>query len=318
MKLTSDVGVNFIPPGITHHDSIYLIGSCFTEHIANKLLEAGFTVKYNVYGIIYNPVSIRHTLSELLENKQYSTEELFFHQGLWHSFNHHGSFSGTNPVSVCQRINETINEHREFLVKAKHIFITPGTSWLYRKKSSAQVVANCHKVPGYEFEKVLMDAEEEAKHWLELIQKLYLYSPQLTIHFTISPVKHLRDGFFENNLSKGLLHQLIYKIMQQNKSIRYFPSFEIMQDELRDYRFYDRDLTHPNALAIDIIWEKFKLAYFAKPTQEIIDEVMEIRKLNEHKILHATEESKKFESYRIKRMEDLQKKYPFIKIVSKQ
>ncbi len=317
MKLISDVGINFIPPGITHYDKIYLIGSCFTEHIANKLQEGGFDVHCNSHGIIYNPISIRKCLEDLLDKREYDPNDLFFHQGLWHSFHHHGSFSGTDPETVCQRINETIKEHREFLLKAKHVFITPGTSWLYRKKSSIQVVANCHKVPSYDFEKVLMDAEEETNHWLKLLQRIQSFLRELTIYFTISPVKHLKDGFFENNLSKGLLHQLIYNIMQQNKSIRYFPSFEIMQDELRDYRFYDWDLAHPNALAIDIIWEKFKLAYFAKPTQEIIDEVMEIGKLNQHKIFHVTEESKKFESYRIKRMQDLQKKYPFIKIVSK-
>lgn len=312
MKLTSEVGVNFIPPGITHHDKIYLIGSCFTEHIAHKLREAGFWVMSNAHGIIYNPVSIRQSISEVLENKQYTEEDLFLHQGLWHSFRHHGSFSGTDPAAVCQRINETIKEHREFLLQAKHVFITPGTSWLYRKKSSAKVVANCHKVPGYEFEKVLMDAEEETNRWLELIQQLQLFSPEITVHFTISPVKHLRDGFFENNLSKGMLHRLIYNIMQQNKSIGYFPSFEIMQDELRDYRFYDRDLAHPSALAVDVIWEKFRQAYFAKPTQEICDEVLNLRKLFAHQILHHSEETLRFDIKRKEALASFQHKYPFV------
>lgn len=312
MKLTSDVAVNFIPPGITHHDKIYLIGSCFTEHIASKLHEAGFSVKNNAHGIIYNPVSIRQCFVDMMENKAYTPEHLFFHQGLWHSFSHHGSFSGTDATAVCERINKNINEHREFLQQAKHIFITLGTSWLYRKKSTSQVVANCHKVPGYEFKKILMNVEEETKHWLELIQKLQQFSPPITIHFTISPVKHLQDGYFENNLSKGMLHLLIYNIMQQNQSIQYFPSFEIMQDELRDYRFYDRDLAHPNALAIDMIWEKFKSAYFSIPTQSICEDVLKIRKMMLHRILHSSKESENFLKMREKILKQFIEKYPYI------
>lgn len=317
MKLTSDIAINFIPPGITHHDKIYLIGSCFTEQITNKLQEVGFSVKNNAHGIIYNPVSIRQSLEDLMENKEYTAEHLFFHQGLWHSFRHHGSFSGTDATAVCERINENIIEHRNFLQQAEHIFITFGTSWLYLKKTTSQVVANCHKIPGYEFEKVLMDVQDEINHWLELIQKLKNFSPQITIHFTVSPVKHLRDGYFENNLSKGMLHLLIYNIMQQNKSIRYFPSFEIMQDELRDYRFYDRDLAHPNALAIDYIWEKFKSAYFSIPTQTICDEVLKIRKMMEHRIMHSSKDSENFLIKREIILKEFAEKYPYIRISKK-
>lgn len=312
MKLSSEVVVNFIPPGITHHDAIYLVGSCFTEHMTFKLQQSGFHVKSNSHGIIYNPVSLRQCLEDVMECKVYTPNDLFLHQGLWRSFHHHGSFSGTDPNVVCEQINHTIAEHHEFLKNSRHLFITLGTAWMYRKKSSGEIVANCHKVPGYEFEKGLINVEEEKTHWTALIDKIKRFAPEVTIHFTISPVKHLRDGFFENNLSKGLLHVLIYQLMQQEKALQYFPSYEIMQDELRDYRFYDRDFAHPNALAIEIIWEKFTKAYFAQPTQEICDEVLQIRKLFEHRILHDTDEAKEFELKRKQYVEQLIGKYPFL------
>ncbi len=314
MKLSSEVIVNFIPPGITHFDKIYLIGSCFTDHIAHKLKESGFHIRSNPHGILYNPVSIRQSLQEVLNNKQYFTNDLFYYEGLWHSFHHHGSFSGKDPNVVCQKINQTIAEHHIFLKNAQHLFITLGTAWMYRKKSTGNIVANCHKVPGYEFEKILLDIDEEKKHWIELIDNIQLFAPEISIHFTISPVKHLRDGFFENNLSKGLLHILVYELIQQKKLLKYFPSYEIMQDELRDYRFYDRDMAHPNSLAVDFIWEKFNKAYFANTTKEICEELLQLRKLFSHRLIYDSDVSNPFEKKRNEAKMLFIQKYPFIQI----
>ncbi|MCX7743809.1 MAG: GSCFA domain-containing protein [Flavobacteriales bacterium] len=312
MKLSTEVLVNFIPPGITHHDAIYLIGSCFTEHIAHKLKQSGFHVKSNPHGIIYNPVSIRKSMEDVLENKVYTPNDLFLHQGLWRSFHHHGSFSATDPNVACTKINQTIAENHVFLKQARHLFITLGTAWIYRKKSSGEIVANCHKIPGYEFEKKLIEPDEELMHWFTFIDKIQSFAPEVTIHFTISPVKHLQDGFFENNLSKGLLHLFIYQLTKKKKELRYFPSYEIMQDELRDYRFYDKDLAHPNELAIEYIWEKFSQAYFAKPTQEICDKVLHLQKLLAHRIIHSTQTSHEFEIKRKKMIQEFKNQYPYI------
>ncbi|MCZ2443216.1 MAG: GSCFA domain-containing protein [Flavobacteriales bacterium] len=315
MKLYSSIPIHFDLPGISYDDRICMLGSCFTTEIGQKLKEGGFDVLMHSHGIIYNPVSIRKSLYDIIHNYQYQADDLLVFNDKWLSLHHHGSFSDSQIHKALARINDSIAGFYEALSKPGLLFITLGTAWIYRHLSSNQIVANCHKIPSTAFKKELLNLEEETTAWLAMIDKLRVFNPQLRIVFTISPVKHIHDGFFENNLSKGLLHALINNIRSQKNLPGYFPSFEIMQDELRDYRFYNADLTHPNVLAVNYIWERFSQQYFTYATQELYKHISRILLLWQHRVLDSSSmETKQFIVKRMYETEQFKRKYPDIAV----
>jgi hypothetical protein len=242
-----------------YDDSLFLIGSCFSNNISEYLTHRKFKVLSNPYGILFNPISIFQCLEELIELRTYTEIDLVEHNELQHSLSHHSDFSGLEKEAVLKHINEQIKEAHHFLKQTTHLYITLGSSWVYKYEGG--LVANCHKIPNHKFEKVLLNVADISVAYQELLPKLKAFNPKLKIVFTISPVRHLKDGFEENNLSKSILRTAIHQIQSSSNEIAYFPSYEIMMDDLRDYRFYEADMLHPNKTAIDYIWEQFKISY---------------------------------------------------------
>ncbi|MDH8701643.1 hypothetical protein M2138_000992 [Dysgonomonadaceae bacterium PH5-43] len=294
MKFRTEISAPQSNFNISYGDKTIMIGSCFVENISIKLLRAGFDIDVNPFGIMYNPLSIHSTLSDIINKREYTENDLFEHQGIFHSFAHHGKFSGVDKESVLLNINQKIEHSFHFLKQAKYLFITFGTARVYYK-TDGMMVANCHKLPARTFTNKRLSVNEIHCKWNELITLLRTLNPDLRIIFTISPIRHWKDGSHENQLSKSTLFVALDEIMNSNTETYYFPSYEFMIDDLRDYRFYSEDMLHPNAQAINYIWDKFGDSYFSSNTKSTIKEWEKIQQALNHKPFNAeSEEYTKF------------------------
>jgi len=269
--------------------NIFLVGSCFTENIGTNLATEGFSTLINPFGILFNPVSICHAIEKITENKIYSESDLFRnHENRFVSFDHHGRYSGMDALTVINQINQSIQDAREFLLKTDCVFLTLGTSWVYRYLEENRIVANCHKVPGKHFSKELLDIEVIFAYLKRTMTVLRRLNPEITIVLTISPVKHLKDGIVENQVSKAALILAVHKVIALKESkVFYFPAYEIVTEELRDYRFFESDFAHPNKLAIDYVWDRFKETCFTLEAMEKSQEAEALHKQLNHRNLHA-------------------------------
>lgn len=279
---------------IKHRQKILLTGSCFTEHIAKYLSDNKFNVLGNPNGILFNPVSITQSLLSYILPKQYTQEDIFYFNESWHSWDHHSRFSALETTDTLTRINTSQNAAHHFLKSADWLIITLGSAFVYEwteKNSplypigqrSTNVVANCHKVPQDKFHKRLLSTEEVMAQMDELVYRLSIFNPQLKIIFTISPVRHLRDGLIENNKSKAVLIQAVHAMTDKFDKLFYFPAYELLIDDLRDYRFYAEDMVHPNYLATDYVWEKFTAACIDPSAYAIMKEMQTINAAIRHR-----------------------------------
>lgn len=288
--------VNVASPTLTleHNRPILLIGSCFTEHIGNHLADCGFQVMINPFGILYNPASIAQCLYHCIHNIPIDSSQLIQHEGIWHSWLHHSCFSNIDPQQCLNQCNQSISDTHQFLQQNPIIILTLGTAWVYDYQG--QIVANCHKIPNNKFIKKLLSIEEITSQF----QSLQLGDTIITI----SPIRHWADTPHGNQLSKSTLmlatHQLPYS---------YFPAYEIMMDELRDYRFYEQDMLHPSSLAIDIIWERFFNTYFTKETQQIAEKFSQLHKMEAHRPLFPQSDAYQKHLARIEQLKIELKKY---------
>ena len=282
----ADFRTEFIPNirnfDIKHHHKIMFIGSCFSDNISSKLMERKFDVLSNPYGVLFNPISIFTALKEIITNKSYTETDLGFHNELFYSFQHHSSFSDVQLESALSKINNQIQKAHSFLKESQFLFVTFGTAWVYSYQN--KIVANCHKIPNQQFEKVLLESNQIKEEWKAIATILQEFNPNLKIVFTVSPVRHLKDGFEENNLSKAVLRNAIYQIQKENNALQYFPSYEIMMDDLRDYRFYKSDMLHPNEDAVNYIWQKFSTTFFNENTQTLNQRVYKLFLATQHKV----------------------------------
>lgn len=311
MNLRTEIQSPAFPFHIQHQTPVYFAGSCFSDHIASQLSYHGFHVKANSHGIIYNPVSLGNAISDTISNKKYLPTDLLEYQGKWISLSHHGVFSRGDADEALLAVNDSIKEHHPFLKTAGVIFITLGTSWVYEYMDTGKIVANCHKIPGSQFKKRILSATEIHEALISMIEEIQQFSPSLQIVFTLSPVKHLKDGFIENTYSKSLLHAAIQQVLKPH--VHYFPAYEIMIDDLRDYRFWSADMVHPNDLAIDYIFEKFSSSLFSDHTREIMKEVKTYRQFNQHRPLSKNPtEVEQLEKEKLNRKKLLLEKYPYI------
>jgi hypothetical protein len=275
-----------LPPAgfsITHQDKILMMGSCFVENMSTKMIQAGFSVHVNPFGIVYNPASLANGLRDLIHYKNYTEQDLFLHQGIYHSFAHHSRFSGTDRQTVLDKINGSISDASDFLRQATVLVITFGTAQAYRLLSSGEVVSNCHKLPAQMFKEERLSIPQITQLWGDLIQYLQTVNPDMKILFTVSPIRHWKNGASENQLNKATLLLAVDELIKSHAGCYYFPSYEIMLDDLRDYRFYADDLIHPNSQAIEYIWDKFGEAYFDKKTTELIREQEKRQKALNHR-----------------------------------
>lgn len=268
---------------INRNDYTLLIGSCFSENIGSFFQRYKFNNFLNPQGVLFNPVSITKALTNISTNDS-GLNELYFHNEIWHSWQHNSSFSNTSKSEIENEITQSLQNVQINKNSIKTIIVTLGTAWAYRLKSSGSIVANCHKVPAELFEKVLLTSTEIIAEYKKVID---LFPKETKWIFTVSPVRHWKDGVRENNVSKGILHQSIHELLAFS-NVSYFPSYELVLDELRDYRFYSSDMLHPNELAINYIWQRFSETYFETKTIVINQEIEKINIALQHKPIHPT------------------------------
>lgn len=268
---------------INHNLSIITFGSCFSENIGEKLVKSGFDTLINPFGTLYNPISIANSIDDITNKKSFTPDDLIFHNELWMSLNHHSKYSSISQSEILTNINSEIDLVHTKLGGKTLLIITLGSSHVYRYKKSKKIVANCHKIPALEFSKEMLSVDEVVEKISASLCKLLTFNPQLTILFTISPIRYLSDGFFENQHSKAILHLSVSKLMDRFPEVYYFPAFEIMMDDLRDYRFYADDMLHPSPMAVDYIWDQFCKTYFNRETSALAKEMVALHKATEHR-----------------------------------
>ncbi len=265
------------------------MGSCFTENIGNRMASLKYNVDINPFGILYNPVSVANGLRILMDEKIFTSEDLIEADSLWHSFFHHGRFSSPNEKETLEAINNRIKSSSYFLKKTDFLFITFGTAWVYKYKKNGQIVSNCHKIPATEFKRERLSVDEIIQEFTILISEIRKINPSIQVVFTVSPIRHWKDGAIENQRSKAVLLLVTEKLLNElgNEFCTYFPAYEIVMDELRDYRFYAPDMLHISEVAIDYIWEKFENSLIDNESRNISKEVDKIVKAANHKPLHG-------------------------------
>ena len=298
---------------IEHQQQILSMGSCFAQNIGEHLIQHKFSLLLNPFGILYNPISIEQGLDFLLAGKRMSEDTLFQHHELWHSFHYHGQFSHPNKQIALRQINEALANGSTVLQKASRIILTFGTAHVFILKKNNKVVANCHQLPASNFLRKRLSVDEIVKPMLSILQKLKNNKADLEIILTLSPVRHIRDGFIENQKSKASLLLAIEAICQQLEFVHYFPAYELMMDDLRDYRFYKADMIHPNETAIEYIWQKFQSSFFTKETMELAKKLNAIVKASQHRLLHPQSAGAiKFVKKHLQKIDSLEKEFPFI------
>ena len=317
-KLTLDAKPSKYP--IEYGDKLLLIGSCFTENIGAKFKTHLFELSENPYGILFNPVSVINALTEIMENRKYQSDDLFLHNDLWHSWNHHSRFSAIEKDTALEGINHTIVEAHDFLKSANRLVITLGSAWLYHLTNEAplgngQVVANNHKGPINWFYKSLMQPNDLLEKLDDLVKRLQTFNPKLHIIFTISPVRHLREGLIENNRSKAVLIHAVHELVSQSNRVDYFPAYEYVMDDLRDYRFYAEDLVHPNFAASGYVWDKLVETYMEPKSQTIMKQIAELQLAMNHKpFFNGSAEHQKFLQSCILKTETLMAAHPALSL----
>jgi hypothetical protein len=297
---------------IKHHHKLMLIGSCFTEQIGAKLSAHKFQTCENPNGILFNPISITRSLESYISHKNYSAGDLFLHNELWGSWDHHTRFSSTDKNEALQKMNTSTLQASAFLKEADWLMITLGSAFVYELENN-QVVANCHKVPTDKFHKKLLDVDGLKSTLDNLIAHLRKYNPRLKIIFTISPVRHLRDGFVENNKSKSVLINATHQVVENYSFIYYFPAYELVIDDLRDYRFYAEDMVHPNYAATNYVWEKFIATCIDEAAHPLMKEIATINAARNHKAFNPNSElHKRFLATHLDKIQRIQQQYPYI------
>ena len=312
---------------ISYRDKILLIGSCFTEHIGNSLAELKFSTLQNPNGILFDPRSVCSSLLSYIENKKYQNEDLFLLNEIWNSWEHHSRFSKTDAAECLENINQSQRQAHNFLKDADWLVITLGSSFSYRLTSEFKKVsppngggdlvgagvANCHRAPSQWFNKHLLSIDETISLLDDVYHRLKQFNPKLKTIFTISPVRHIRDGVIENNRSKARLIEAVHHLVNKFPGLYYFPAYELVIDVLRDYRFYDIDMVHPNYPATEFVMEKFKEGFIDEQSQELMEEIKKIVIARKHKPFQPqTNAHKTFLKSHLEKTKELQSKYSFL------
>lgn len=297
---------------IDHQTKIVLFGSCFAENIGKQLLENKFSVNVNPFGVLYNPASISQAIGLLQQDRFFSDKDVFLNQGVYRTYFHHSVFSSSDKDSFLQTINRKREEASRDLKEADVLLITFGTAYAFTLKENDQVVANCHKQPLNIFDREKLSMEEIVLSWSQLIETSLSINPDLKILFTVSPIRHWKDGAHNNQLSKATLLLAIESLMNKFSNLYYFPSYEIVLDELRDYRFYAEDMIHPNDVAIRYIWEIFKDTYLNEDTQKLCLQWQNISRAIGHRPFNEdTQEHKQFLNQTLLKLKSIRNNYPY-------
>ncbi len=308
MKFRTEIKIPHYPIPLNYHSKIFGLGSCFVVNIKEKLDFYKFQNKINAFGTVFNPYSITNIVKRVVKQDFFTEKDLFFHENLWKSYELHSQFNSIEKDEFLKNINQKIKENNAFLKQTNFVIFTFGTAWVYVLKENKKIVSNCHKVPQKYFDKRLLEINEITNEISSAIEFIKSINPDIKFLLTISPVRHLKDGFTENQRSKSRLIEAVHQVVD-NEQMFYFPSYEILMDDLRDYRFYANDLLHPNEQAVEYIWEKFKDSLIDKTIFPIMQEVEQINK----QLAHRNFQRNQFvEPKLLKKIKILQDKLPWV------
>lgn len=330
MKLQTEIPLNPEANQIDYSSKILLLGSCFSENIGGRFDYFKFRNIQNPFGVIFNPVSIEKLVVRAIDENPFSEKDIFQHNGIWKCFDAHSDLSSLDKNECLENLNSALKDLKEALFTSTHIIFTYGTSWVYRHIENDKIVANCYKLPQKNFQKELLSIEEILESLKNIFEKITAVNPKVSIITTVSPVRHIKDGFVENSQSKAHLISGIHNFINSKSSIvnrqsnsdsyrhvnqksTYFPSYEIMMDELRDYRFYSEDMLHPNKTAIEIVWQKFSKVWVSSETETLQKEIASIQSGLLHKPFnpHSEEHLQFLKTLQFK-IVSIQQKHPHI------
>lgn len=314
MNLTTSVEMPSGLPSVDPSQQLMLLGSCFAGNMGAMLSERKFRLNLNPFGILYNPASISTALRQLLSGKIYTNQDLFLFREYWHSPMHHGAFSASTTEDTLKAINTRLEQARRELPGLDWLMLTLGTAYVYEHKETGLVVANCHKQPEKLFRRRRLDVEEIVADYVSLLTELWQRNPKMKVLFTVSPIRHVRDGMHANQISKATLLLAVERLQELfPEQVFYFPSYEIVLDELRDYRFYADDMLHPSPLAVRYLWQRFEETFFTPQTRQLLAECEEIQRALAHKPFHPeADEYKRFLGQIVLKIEQLKGKYPYL------
>lgn len=312
-NFTTEVKIPESKDKFNYNSKAIMLGSCFTENIGEQLAKYKFDVNINPFGVLYNPISVGNSLKILIENKEFFEEDLNFANDMWFSFSHHGRFSNPDVNDCLYSINTEIKKSSLDLANSDVLYITFGTSWVFELIDSGVIVSNCHKLPAKEFNRYRLDVDEIVKFYKELIVSLSIFNPNLKIVFTVSPIRHWKDGAHGNQLSKATLLLAIEQLEELFEQVSYFPSYEIVMDELRDYRFYGEDMLHMNSTSVNYIWSRFLDTYMENDTLAVMKRVDKIVSAASHRPFNPdTINHQRFITNTLSEVAKLQNQYPNI------
>jgi hypothetical protein len=313
MQFTLSIDIPPLPKPVIYTDNILLIGSCFTEHMSERLEQHKFKVLSNPHGILFNPLSVASSLDSYLNGKRYAETDLFYLNELWNSWDHHTRFSNIDKDAALTGINNSQAEAAAFVQKADWVVITLGSAFQYYLRDTGNPVANNHRAPAQWFEKRLLSIDEIITALTATLQNLFAANPFVQVLFTISPVRHIRDGIVDNNRSKARLIEAVHGLCASFEKAHYFPAYELVIDVLRDYRFYDIDMVHPNYPATAFVWEHFVRSCIDAPVHEVMKQVHEIIIARSHRPrFPETEAHKKFMTRYVCKAKALMERYPYL------
>lgn len=314
MRFSTVVEIPSSPIDIDYQSKVLTLGSCFSDHIGRTLQNAYFDTFSNPFGVLYNPLSVARGLELLLGERELSSETLFWYNGLWSSFEYSSHYASPDPTVAYENMQQQLVRGREFLADTKVLFITFGTAWVYQEKVCGEVVANCHKLPADRFERYQLGVERVVEVYADLLARLHSRYPTMEVVFTVSPIRHWKDGVHSNTLSKSVLHLSVSALVERFSFVSYFPAYEIVLDELRDYRYYDADMLHPSSVAIHYIWQRFSETYFSSSTLTLQKRLEQYRKDLAHRPRQMEgEQFLKFQAYVEKKRIELLAQFPFLK-----
>ena len=292
MNFTTKIPIQKYNHPITFDSKIMLLGSCFTENMGEKFAYFKFQTTTNPFGIIFNAVSLEKLIRRTVENRTFTENDIFYHNELWHCYEVHSELSHPDKAIFLSNLNSIVELTHRHISSLTHCIITLGTSWVYRNNETNEIVANCHKVPQKNFTKELLSISQTEKSLKSIVSLVHSVNPNCNFIFTVSPVRHIKDGFVENTLSKAHLVAAVHKTIPHHPSpITYFPAYEIIMDELRDYRFYAEDMLHPSQTAIDYIWIQFFENYISESEFGLMNQICEVQRALQHRPFNPNTES---------------------------
>ncbi len=308
MILQTEIKIQPIEQTIRYGDGLLFLGSCFADEIGSICRGLGFDALVNPFGVLYNPISIAQSVDRLDTGKPFVHDDVIeVGEGQYCTFSHNTAFWNSTEVALLLEVNHCLEVAHAQFVKAKWIMISLGTSWVFRHKESGQVVSNCHKLPARQFDREFLSVEQSVRSLSEIVQR----HPEKQFLFTVSPLRHLKDGLHENQLSKAALLLAVEELRKEFPNVHYFPAYEILMDELRDYRFYKEDMVHPTEQAVRYIWERFVDFAIDPEGKPAMKAAAELKQMLQHKPLFPESEAfKKFEMQKEKKISELKRLFP--------